>query len=124
MASACSYSPSCLAGPTVQETPPSKEAPPTPVLYSASASVSAASDRAPPRFSDFVSDDELSTLSKGLIPANTSRNTKWVLKTFEEWRNARNLNFPQNPVPENLFLCTDPAVLSVNLVENKPFFDF
>ena len=89
-----------------------------------SSSASAASDQAPPRFSDFVSDDELSTLSKGLIPANTSRNTKWALKTFEEWRNARNLNFPQNPVPENLFLCTDPAVLSVNLVENKPFFDF
>ena len=76
---------------------------------------STASVRAPPRFSEFVSDDELSTLSKGLVPANTSRNTKWALKTFEEWRNARNLNFPQDPVPDNLFMCTDPAVLSVNL---------
>ena len=83
--------------------------------HTARVSSSAASDRAPPRFSEFVSDDELATLSKGLIPANTSRNTKWALKTFEEWRNARNLNFPQDPVPETLLTCTDPAVLSVNL---------
>ena len=56
---------------------------------------SPASLSAPPRFSEFVSDDELSKLSKGLIPKNTAKNTKWA---FEEWENARN-NFQKTPYP-------------------------
>ena len=44
---------------------------------------SPASLTAPPRLSEFVSDDELYTLSKGLIPKNTGKNTMSALNTFE-----------------------------------------
>ena len=46
---------------------------------------------------DFASDQQLSELSKGLIPANTSKSTKWAIKTFESWSEARSRSRPQDP---------------------------
>ena len=83
--------------------------------YSASAS---SSTRAPPtseRFSEFINKQELAELGKGLIPANTTKCTKWALKTFELWKNARNQRFPYDRVPDELFQSNDPSVLSVHL---------
>ena len=54
---------------------------------------------------DFASDQQLSELSKGLIPANTSKSTKWAIKTFELWSEARNKSQPQDPVPAHLLTC-------------------
>ena len=67
------------------------------------------------RFSTFVDDDELAILSKGVVPANTDRNTKWALSNFFAWKEARNKKYPENPVPEELFSCTDPATLNTHL---------
>ena len=67
-------------------------------------------------FSEFIGDKELIEFNKGLIPANTSRCTKWAVKTFESWRNARNQRFPDDTVPEDLFLSTNPSLLNAHLV--------
>ena len=64
---------------------------------------------------DFASDQQLSELSKGLIPANTSKSTKWAIKTFELWSEARNKSRPQDPVPAHLLTCNDPVLLSKHL---------
>ena len=74
--------------------------------------------RAPPtseRFSEFVHEQELAELGKGLVPANTSKCTKWALKTFERRKTARNQRFPCDHVPDELFQSNDPSVLSVHL---------
>ena len=62
-----------------------------------------------------VTDQELAELGKGLTPANTTRCTKWTLKTFELWKNARNQRFPEDGVPEDLLTCTDPSLLNIHL---------
>ena len=83
-----------------------------------SAHASACSSIATPtneRFAEFIGDEELVQLGKGLIPANTSRCTKWALKTFELWRNARNQRFPDDCVPEDLFMSTDSSLLNTHL---------
>ena len=41
------------------------------------------------RFSTFVDDDKLAILSKGVVPVNTDRNTKWALSNFFAWKEAR-----------------------------------
>ena len=33
----------------------------------------------------YVSTEEMSELSKGFVPANTEKNTRWALKCFCEW---------------------------------------
>ena len=38
----------------------------------------------------YVSTEEMSELSKGLVPANTEKNAMWALECFCEWRSARN----------------------------------
>ena len=64
---------------------------------------------------DFASDRQLPELSKGLIPANTSKSTKWAIKTFESWSEARNRSRPQDPIPVDLLACNDPARLCTHL---------
>ena len=113
---ACSYSPFCLGMceftdcpgySTLDESSTHTAGP--------SASGSPTSLSAPPRFSEFMSDEQLSVLSKGLIPKNTAKSTKWALNTFEEWKIARNQQFPEDPVPDNVLECTNPSVLSIHL---------
>ena len=67
------------------------------------------------RFSTFVNDEELAILSKGMVPVNTDRNTKWALSNFFAWKEARNEKYSDNPVPEDLFTCSDPATLNTQL---------
>ena len=35
-------------------------------------------------------DEEIAVLSKGVIPPNTEKNTKWAMRVFSEWRYQRN----------------------------------
>ena len=107
---ACSFSPFCLGMCEWTDCPGQNSA--LGESSSSSSAEAASSLSAPPRFTEFINDDEL---SKGLIPKNTAKNTKWALNSFEEWKNARNKKFPEDPVPEDLFTCTDPSILSVHL---------
>ena len=54
------------------------------------------------RFTSFVSNQELSVLSKGLVVPNTNKTTLWAIKNFEAWRDAQNISCPQDPIPENV----------------------
>ena len=90
----------------------------TPAVISAKNELASCSSGATPtneRFSEFISDQELSELGRGLIPANTTKSTKWALKTFELWKNSRNQSFPDDRVPQELFMSTDPSLLSTHL---------
>ena len=63
----------------------------------------------------FSSENSQVQLAKGLIPENTSKSTQWALATFEQWKEARNANCPEDPVPEDLLTCTDTTILNKNL---------
>ena len=77
-----------------------------PLLQSASSA-----DNLGDRFS-FKTEEELRELS---TPANTSRSTKWALKVFDLWKQARNQRYPEDPVPESLLISCDPALLNIHL---------
>ncbi len=42
------------------------------------------------RFGQMVSSEELESISKGFVPKNTKKNTKWALSTFKQWIASRN----------------------------------
>ena len=63
----------------------------------------------------FASEEHLADLAKGIVPLNTTKSTKWALKIFEDWKQERNEQFKSNPVPENLLLSADPALLNTHL---------
>ena len=63
----------------------------------------------------FKSDKELTELSKGYTPANTSRSTKWALNVFDQWCQARNQRYPEDTVPEHLLTSCDPLLLNTHL---------
>ncbi len=65
------------------------------------------------RFKYFVSDEQLSELSKGYTPKNTEASTKWALKNFLEWTKARNVQFPSQLVPTDILSSSDPATLNM-----------
>ena len=114
---ACSYSPSCL-GMCEWTGCPGAAGNSTPAVISAQNELASCSSGTTPtneRFSEFISDQELSELGRGLIPANTTKSTKWALKTFELWKNSRNQSFPDDRVPQELFMSTDPSLLSTHL---------
>ena len=67
------------------------------------------------RFGKFVGDEELSVLAKGVIPANTDKSTKWALPNFNAWKEARNREHPNNPVPEDLFTISEPEIINTQL---------
>ena len=50
----------------------------------------------------FVDKKSLLELAKGYTPANTSRSTKWTLKVFELWCQARFKHKPEADVPHDL----------------------
>ena len=37
-----------------------------------------------------VSSEQLETISKGFVPKNTEKNTKWAVSTFKQWIVSRN----------------------------------
>ena len=42
------------------------------------------------RFKRPATKEEMATLSKGFVPANTKKNTTWAYKVFWDWRAERN----------------------------------
>lgn len=42
------------------------------------------------RFTEMVSSEQLETISKGYVPQNTEKNTKWAVSTFKQWIVSRN----------------------------------
>ena len=70
---------------------------------------------APIKRFDFATDEALAELAKGHIPYNSNRSTKWALTVFEQWRQARNDSHRDNPVPDDLFTTSDPALLNTHL---------
>ena len=60
------------------------------------------------RFS-FVSDEEASTASKGVVPVNTESTNKWALKNLEEWMEIRSVS--NEPVPCDLLSCSDASLV-------------
>ena len=40
---------------------------------------------------DSVNDKNLGTLTEEVVPKNTDKCTKWAMKNFTDWRDARNL---------------------------------
>ncbi len=59
-----------------------------------------------------MSEDEAPFLEIGYKPPNTSKNTKWALKNFEEWRMARNSSVPNDDVPPSLLTGQNPIQLN------------
>jgi hypothetical protein len=64
------------------------------------------------RFRKPVGDKELIEASRGVIPKNTKRRNNWASKNFLDWLKNRNEKVPNDPVPEDLFNCQDPAVVN------------
>ena len=42
------------------------------------------------RFSDTISKEELKKMSRGFVPENTAKNTKWAITVFSSWLESRN----------------------------------
>ena len=116
---ACSFSPFCVGmcewtgceaarGVNVEPRPQSFQSEPLP----STATVSSSSEIT--RFR-FASDEQLSELSKGLIPTSTSKSTRWAMKVFNLWSEEWNKSRPQDSVPADLLSCNDPMLLSKHL---------
>ena len=54
------------------------------------------------RFNVLTSKEELATLSKGFVPANTLANTEWAVRNFSEWAEWRRKVHPEDPVPGDI----------------------
>ena len=65
------------------------------------------SDRIDERYWFEVTFDELSKFKEGECPANTEKNTEWVIRNFESWRSARNKRYPEEQCPPNVLFETD-----------------
>ena len=63
----------------------------------------------------FADKKSLLELAKGYTPANTSRSTKWALKVFELWSQARNQHQPEADIPHDLLTKCDPAMLNTHV---------
>ena len=63
----------------------------------------------------FAEEEELSQFAKGLVPDNTNKSTKWALNNLEAWMKARNTSYPDDPVPEDILLSSDPELLNLHL---------
>ena len=88
-------------------------APPSP--STASSSAQDESGLPPPKRFKFSNEKELQEMAKGFTPANTNKATQWALKVFDDWRTARNKQFPvEQAVPENLLDSSDPEVLNTH----------
>ena len=61
----------------------------------------------------FVNEAKMEVLEKRFVPKNTESSTKWALSTFLSWCKRHNacFNEPENQVPSDLLISTDPAPL-------------
>ena len=62
-----------------------------------------------------ASEGQLTEFSKGLIPANTTKSTKWALKVFDLWREAQNQSNQEDAIPNDILMTNDPALLNTHL---------
>ena len=62
------------------------------------------------RFS-FLTENEHEKLKEDYVPLNTEKNTKWAIKNFAAWKEAR-VKRGIEPCPDDLLFSTDPALLS------------
>lgn len=53
-------------------------------------------------------------MSKEVVPVNTDKSTRWALCNFEAWKKAGNERYPSDPVPDDLLMSTDPAILNTH----------
>ena len=65
--------------------------------------------------SKFAKEEELSEFAEGLVPENTNKSTKWDLNNFEALMKARNTSYPDDQVPQDILLCSDPELLNLHL---------
>ena len=57
------------------------------------------------RFSGTVSEEQLAVLLKGFVPKNTSKNTQWVVNTFEAWVKSRKRR-AKDSIDQDVLRCT------------------
>jgi hypothetical protein len=62
------------------------------------------------RFPSPTPDKDMAVISKGYVNPNTSKNTQWALKIFNEWKAYRNENYEETTVNQ----CPDDLLLSPN----------
>ena len=62
-----------------------------------------------------ASEEELSKLAEGFVPANTTKATAWALNNFQQSVASRHSLNPCDPVPDDILQCTDPQVLNNHL---------
>ena len=61
------------------------------------------------RFDFNITSDDLSKFMEGNTPANTEKSTSWAIRNFEEWQRARNVKFPNDTCPEDIFVQPDKS---------------
>ena len=61
--------------------------------------------------SNFKTNQEISTLSKGYVPTN-AKNNCWAVKVFNEWRTHRNQSVQEEKCPSNLLEKPDVSKLN------------
>ena len=54
-------------------------------------------------------DGDLEAASRGVVPTNTSRNNRWALNNYREWKKSRQSS--SEPVPEGLLSSRDDQLL-------------
>ena len=59
-----------------------------------------------------LSDEELAGLTSKFVPKNTDKTTKWALKNFSDWREARNASNCTEKCPDDLL--ENPNPISLN----------
>ena len=64
------------------------------------------------RFATPCSEQEMNKLAEGLKPANTEATTQWAVNNFTKWAANRRALVPDDPVPSDLLVCHDPAIVS------------
>ena len=55
------------------------------------------------RFAFDVTSEDLESYKEGECSANTNKNNEWALRTFQAWVTARNIKYPTDPCPSNIF---------------------
>ena len=55
------------------------------------------------RFAFDITSEDLESYKEGECSANTNKNNEWALRTFQAWVTARNIKYPSNPCPSNIF---------------------
>ena len=63
------------------------------------------------RFNFDFTDNDFEEHSRSFIPVATALDTQKCLNLFQSWKKERNLQFPQDQIPDNVLLCGDKTVL-------------